>query len=76
MQQKFVSRNSLLSAWESVGMNAYCIKYIKSPAILTTSQFNLAISSNLVFVLHIIGHNVFNSFYWQLRIRELFRVLH
>ena len=36
------------------------IKYIRSPAILTTSRFNLVISSNLAFVLYIIGHKVLN----------------
>ena len=51
------------------------IKYIKSPAILTTSQFNLVyISSNLILVLYIIGHNVLNL--TGNEIRDLFRVFH
>lgn len=73
MQQKFLTEYLAVGLGND-GMNAFCIpKYIRSPAISTTSQVNLVIRSNLAFVLYVLSDNVLNHFTGN-KVRDLIGV--
>lgn len=54
MQHKFARQNTLPSVRKNVGMNVCILKYIKSPAMSTTTYFNLVVRSSLAFLLYML----------------------